>query len=142
MWNSTRRGWTIPWRTPWAPTPSRPPPIADAASPIRRQPMADEQAPEIKWLPYVEDHNYPNAASYLSLLFRDDRVAQMITELKAAPIVQIKAKDIVRASQLSLLGVSNFHVEKDRNKIRSGTSLSPLLLVRDELHGKVLIADG
>jgi hypothetical protein len=104
--------------------------------------MADEQASEIKWLPELEDHNYPAAASYLGLLFREDRVAQMITELKAAPIVQFKAKDLLRASQLSSLGLSNSHVEKDRKKIRSGISLSPLLLVRDELHGKVLIADG
>jgi hypothetical protein len=104
--------------------------------------MADEQASEIKWLPEPEDHNYPAAASFLSLLFREPRVAQLITELKAAPIVQFKAKDLLRASQLSSLGISNSHVEKDRKKIRNGIALSPLLLVRDELHGKVVIADG
>jgi hypothetical protein len=104
--------------------------------------MTDEQAFDIRWLPDLEDHDYPAAASYLSLLYRADRVAQMITELKAAAIVQFKAKDLLRASQLSPLGVSNSHVEKDRKKIRDGSGLSPLLLVRDEPHGKVLIADG
>ena len=53
-----------------------------------------------------------------------------------------KAKDIFRASGLSLLGVSNAHVEKDRKKIQEGKELSPLLLVRDAAHGKVVIADG
>jgi hypothetical protein len=104
--------------------------------------MGNEQGIEVLWLPEPEEHNYPAAASYLSLVFKDDRVAQMVAELKAAAVVQFKAKDILRASQLSPLGISNAHVEKDRKKIRTGTSLSPLLLVRDEPHGKVVIADG
>jgi hypothetical protein len=41
-----------------------------------------------------------------------------------------------------LLGISNSHVEKDRKKIANGVALSPLLLVRDESNGKVIIADG
>jgi len=53
-----------------------------------------------------------------------------------------KAKDIFRASGLSLLGVSNSHVEKDRKKIRDGRKLSPLLLIRENGHGRVIIADG
>ncbi len=56
--------------------------------------------------------------------------------------MQFKAKDIFRASRLSSLGVSNSHVGKDREKIRKKQSLSPLLLVRDEPNGKVVIADG
>jgi len=104
--------------------------------------MTDEKAPDIHWLPAVEDHNYPAAASYLGLLHPDQRVAQLIAELKAAALVQFKAKDILRASGLSPLGMSNAHVEKDRKKIRNGVALSPILLVRDELGGKVVVADG
>ena len=66
----------------------------------------------------------------------------MIAKFRSAAIVTFKAKDIFRASQLSLLGVSNSHVEKDRKKIRKGISLSPLLLLRDQQNGKVVIADG
>ena len=55
---------------------------------------------------------------------------------------QFKAKDIFRASQLSLLGVSSLHVEKDRKRIAQGKGLSPLLMVRDKRNGKVVIADG
>ncbi len=65
----------------------------------------------------------------------------MIAKLKKADIVQFKAKDIFRASQLSLLGISNSRVENDREKIRKRKELSPLLLIRDEQHGKVVIAD-
>lgn len=62
--------------------------------------------------------------------------------LRHAPITVFKAKDIFRASGLPLLGISNFHIEKDRKKILAGKELSPLLLVRDKPNGKVLIADG
>ena len=41
-----------------------------------------------------------------------------------------KAKDIVRASGLALLGISNSNVTKGMKKTREGKALSPLLLVR------------
>jgi hypothetical protein len=65
-----------------------------------------------------------------------------VEKLRRAPIAEFKAKDIFRASGLSLLGVSNTHVEKDQRKIDTGQELSPLLLVRDSTHGKAIIADG
>jgi hypothetical protein len=49
---------------------------------------------------------------------------------------------MIQVDTQSLLGDSNFHVEKDRKKIQEGKSLSPILLVRDQEHGKVIIADG
>ena len=94
----------------------------------------------IKWRASPEEHDYPAALSYLSLV-RDD-AAQLVQKLRSAPLSSFKAKDIFRASGLSLLGVSNAHVEKDRKKIQEGKELSPLLLVRDAAHGKVVIADG
>jgi len=96
----------------------------------------------INWLPDVEEHDYPAAESYLRIIYPEATVAEMLIRLRRVPIVQFKAKDIFRASRLSLLGVSNSHVEKDRNKIVENKSLSPLLLVRDPQNGKVLIADG
>lgn len=104
--------------------------------------MNKAEAQEIKWLPDVEEHDYPAAESYLTILYTEDKVAEMIAKFRSAAIVTFKAKDIFRASQLSLLGVSNSHVEKDRKKIRKGISLSPLLLLRDQQNGKVVIADG
>ena len=102
----------------------------------------EKAAPGILWLADVETHDYSAAKSYLQIIYSDDRVTGMIDHLKAASIVEFKAKDVFRASALSLLGVSNSHIERDRKKIAKGDSLSPLLLVRDEINGKVVIADG
>jgi len=66
----------------------------------------------------------------------------MVEDLEDAPVTEFKAKDIFRASRLSLLGISNGHVKKNRNKLQNGQALSPLLLVRDIVNGKVVIADG
>ena len=97
---------------------------------------------EIKWLDEPEEHDYPAALSYLSLLYDEATASGFVEKLKIAPVSQFKAKDIFRASGLSLLGVSNSHVEKDEHKIETGKELSPLLLVRDTANGKLVIADG
>ena len=97
---------------------------------------------EIKWLDTPEEHDYPAAESYLNLIYDSKSVATFIDLLRQAPITSFKAKDIFRASGLSLLGISNSRVERDRKKIQDGQSLSPLLLVRDTANGKVVIADG
>ncbi|MGZ5786095.1 MAG: hypothetical protein ACXWJM_09255 [Ramlibacter sp.] len=94
------------------------------------------------WLDAPEDHDYPAAASYLTLLRPADATGELVRQLRAAPVTGFKAKDIFRASGLSLLGVSNSHVEKDRQKIKEAKPLSPLLLVRDPAQGRVIVADG
>jgi hypothetical protein len=96
----------------------------------------------VKWLAAPEKHDYPAAESYLSLMYTSKATADLIRKMKPARITTFKAKDIFRASRLSLLGVSNSHVKKDRKKIAAGESLSPLLLVRDPANGAVVIADG
>src|ERR1700739_304588 len=97
---------------------------------------------EIKWLREPEEHDYPAAKSYLMLLYNDLTAAGHVEKLRRARMVKFKAKDIFRASRLSLLGISNYHVKKDRRKIKGGEFLSPLLLIRDDKNGKVVIADG
>lgn len=97
---------------------------------------------KIKWLDAPEDHDYPAAQSYLSLLFEAAAVARYLQQLKGVAVISFKAKDIFRASHLPLLGASNFHVEKDRSRISSGHALSPLLLVRDPSNHRTIIADG
>ena len=77
-----------------------------------------------------EAHDYPAAKSYLNLLFEESVANTIVKKLKKAPISEFKAKDIFRASALSLLGVSNSHVEKDRQKIASGKEIAPILLAQ------------
>lgn len=95
----------------------------------------------IAWLDQPEEHDYPAAQSYLNLLYDDAHCAELVRKLHAAPMSAFKAKDILRASGLSPLGMSNAHVEKDVRKIQSGTALSPLLLVRQEGQ-RTVVADG
>ena len=97
---------------------------------------------EIRWLAEPEEHDYPAARSFLNLIYTDRIAAGFVQKLRRAPVSQFKARDIFRASGLSLLGISNSHMEKDRKKILAGHKLSPLLLVRAEKIGKVIIADG
>ena len=101
-----------------------------------------KKSEKIQWLAKPEEQDYPAAQSYLNLLYDDKQTRRLIAALKAAPVTQFKAKDIFRASRLSLLGLSNFHVEKDRAKVHAGKPLSPILLVRDAGNRWVVIADG
>jgi hypothetical protein len=96
----------------------------------------------IGWLEKPELHDYPAARSYLTLLFEENAARRYVRQLKRAPLSEFKAKDIFRASGLSLLGVSNSHVERDRRKILAGERLSPLLLVRSSKTLKLIVADG
>ena len=108
---------------------------------IRRHEMVRKKV-EIKWSSEPDEHNYSAAKSYLSLIYSESVANAYVEKLRRGSISEFKAKDIFRASGLSLLGVSNAHVEKDQQKIESGHALQPLLLVRDSANGKVIIADG
>jgi len=97
---------------------------------------------EIRWRQEPEAHDYEAARSYLTLTFETAKAGRFVALLRRSRVTSFKAKDIFRASALSLLGISNAHVEKDRRKIAAGNKLSPLLLVRDAIRGRVIIADG
>ena len=98
----------------------------------------------VKWLPRPEKHDYRAAEDYLSLLMPPKRAASLSRRMAAAQgdITHRKAKDILRASQLPLLGEDNKHVASDLRKAASGVALSPILLLRgDETH-PLVVADG
>lgn len=97
---------------------------------------------EIKWFSEPQNHDYPAAQSFLSLLYDEQAAATKVAELKRATTSDFKGKDVFRASGLALLGISNAHVEKDGQKIQAHQQLSPLLLVRDPRNSRVIIADG
>jgi len=103
-----------------------------------------EAASGARWLAEPEDHDYPAAASYLSLLVSPAGVDALVAALKAAKPVTFKAKDILRAAGLALLPVDNAHVASDLKKIKMGKALSPVLLVRGDLATGVAlqVADG
>lgn len=97
---------------------------------------------KITWLTKPEDHDYQASLSYLSLIFDNKSAKKLVKALRKASIMSFKAKDIFRSSGLSLLGISNGHVEKSTKKIQTGIRLPPLLLVRDDRQRRLIIAEG
>ncbi|MUL49278.1 hypothetical protein FZI85_10330 [Mycobacterium sp. CBMA293] len=98
----------------------------------------------VNWLDDPEDHDYDAAAEYLTMVATKDEVAHVVAALKAAKTTTRKAKDILRAAQLPLLPEANAHVRSDLSKISDGKKLSPILLVRGDVHraSPMQIADG
>ena len=96
----------------------------------------------VRWLREPQEHDYSAAETYLSLLMEQKAAKNVVDQLQRAAMAEYAAKDIFRASTLSLLGFGNSRVEKDRTDIIRNKKLSPLLLFRDERAGKLVIADG
>jgi hypothetical protein len=96
------------------------------------------------WSEVPQEHDFPAAAAYLSLVCEPTEVRRLIVALKLAPSLRHQAKDLLRASGLALLPPENVHVAGDLAKIRRGEPLSPVLLVRGDFRrGMALtIADG
>jgi hypothetical protein len=97
---------------------------------------------KIIWLTKPGDNDYQASLSYLSLIFDIKSAKKLVKSLKKASMTSFKAKDIFRSSGLSLLGISNGHVEKSTKKIQTGFRLPPLLLVRDDRQRRLIIAEG
>jgi hypothetical protein len=98
----------------------------------------------VSWKDEPDDHDYPAALNYLSLVASDRDAAALVQTLRASGVVRQKAKDILRAARLPLLPTDNPHVASDLDKIAHDKALSPVLLVGGDLAtGRPLqIADG
>lgn len=96
------------------------------------------------WQNEPSAHDYPAARKYLSLIAELATVDKLIKLLERAPTSTYEAKDLLRASGLSLLPADNTHVALDLDKVKRGTKLSPILLVRGRFmkNRDLVIADG
>jgi hypothetical protein len=97
-----------------------------------------------RWKDKPEDHDYSAASDYLSLLLSASTVEELVGDLRGAPLLYRKAKDLLRASALPLLPADDAEVAKDLRKVRQGDKLSPVLLVRGGLGERLplTVADG
>ncbi|HUY23605.1 MAG TPA: hypothetical protein VMV22_14830 [Acidimicrobiales bacterium] len=92
------------------------------------------------WKDEPEEHDYPAARAYLSLLVDPAQAKRLAKALERSPgIEHYMAKDILRASGLPLLPADDPEVAKDLGKVQAGTKLSPVLLVRG---APLWVADG
>jgi hypothetical protein len=96
------------------------------------------------WQSDPDEHDFPAAATYLSLICEPALAAKIVKLLKNASLSIYEAKDLLRASRLPLLEADNKHVAGDLAKVGSGQKLSPVLLVRGrfEKSRDLVIADG
>jgi len=98
----------------------------------------------VAWLAKPENHDYQAAEDYLSLIMLPKQAEMYRQKLSDArgDITHRKAKDILRASQLALLGQDNKHVADDLAKVNAGQALSPILLLRGNDGHPLIVADG
>ncbi|MGC8474053.1 MAG: hypothetical protein ACP5PW_06570 [Candidatus Dormibacteria bacterium] len=96
------------------------------------------------WKAEPDEHDYPAAANYLSLLLPEGAVDAAVQGLRSAELVRYKAKDLLRASRLPLLPAKDPDVVRDLREVRAGRKLSPVLLLRGALGREVplTVADG
>jgi hypothetical protein len=96
------------------------------------------------WASEPEAHDFPAAAVYLSLLLGPGLVEAVVDELRRAPTIRHRANDLLRASALALLPADDPSVVRDLKKVKQGSRLSPVLLVRGVLAAgrHLTIADG
>ena len=92
------------------------------------------------WKEEPEQQDFPAARSYLSLLVDPGEAKKTAKALGDEPdAARYKAKDILRAAGLPLLALDDPEVAKDLAKVKAGTKLSPVLLVRGD---PLWVADG
>jgi hypothetical protein len=94
----------------------------------------------IKWLKDVAGHDYDAAYNYLSLKFDEKRASEIADRMKGAKVTARRANDILRATGLTPLPLTDPGVQRDLLKLLSGEKLSPVL-VCDQKPGAD-IADG
>ncbi len=98
---------------------------------------------KVKWLDEPEEKDYSAARSYLSLLVPGGDLDRLIEQLKKAPPGRWRAKDILRAARLPLLGANQSEeVAEKLGKIRASERLSPILIVILRPDVLAQIADG
>ncbi len=94
----------------------------------------------IAWLEDVAEHDYDAAHNYLSLKFDEKRASEIVDRMKKAKLASRRANDILRATGLPALPLTDPGVQRDLLKLLSGEKLSPVL-VCDQKPGAD-IADG
>ena len=96
------------------------------------------------WKDEPDDHDYPAANDYLTLVLGEAQAARIVESLREAPLIRRRAKDLLRASGLTLLPAGNPHVAADLRKVKKGRRLSPVLLVRGSIAKSLplVVADG
>jgi hypothetical protein len=82
----------------------------------------------VRWLKEVADHDYDAATSYLSLKYGDKQAGLIAGRIRKAGLTSRRANDILRATGLTALPLSDPGVRRDLLKLLNGEKLSPVLV--------------
>jgi hypothetical protein len=82
----------------------------------------------VRWLKEVADHDYEAATSYLSLKYGDKQADEIAGRIRKASLTSRRANDILRATGLPALPLSDPGVRRDLVKLLNGEKLSPVLV--------------
>jgi hypothetical protein len=94
---------------------------------LPRYPREMTKSP-IHWLKDVADHDYDAAVSYLSLKYGDKQAGEIVARIRKAGVTMRRANDILRATGLPALPLSDPGVRRDLMKLLNGDKLSPVLV--------------
>ena len=67
-----------------------------------RRAAAASQSRREHWKDQPDEHDFPAALDYLTLVMDTSAAEQLVAELRDSPVVRRKAKDLLRASDLPL----------------------------------------
>jgi hypothetical protein len=99
---------------------------------------------QVVWKKKAEAEDYQGALNFLSLIFPTAKSEKLLRVLRKASPIERAAKDLLRASNLSLLPRDEPHVDEDLKRIHKGKPLAPVLLVRGDMARGIplIVADG
>ena len=103
----------------------------------------EKAVPDIKhlWLDDIEDHDYDAAFNFLRIKVGKKRAEALVDKLRGAKLIEMRANDILRATDLRALDVNDPGTHHNMVKTIMGKSLSPVLIVSLQ-GGNSTIADG
>lgn len=97
---------------------------------------------EAKWLERPAEKDFKAAETFLQLLYGPKKARGYSKNLAKANLAKYAARDLLRASETPVAEVQAFDWAKQRSEITAGTPMSPILLIRQENGGHLIVADG
>ena len=100
--------------------------------------------PKLEWADKADVEDFEGATKFFSLLTSEPNAKALVKSLRNAKVVELAAKDLLRAANLPLLPDSDSQVDADLKRIDKGKPLPPVLLIRGDFSRglPLTVADG
>ena len=111
-------------------------------SALTRKEIRMNQENRVTWLKEPAEDTYTSAEIFLQLTYKPKKAKRLVEKLRHAGMSEYAARDILRASATLMSWVNAFDWSRQQQAINSGTPISPILLVRQNDGGHLIVADG